>query len=64
MTKKKTSSAIKKRFKITGSGKLLHHQAGLNHLLQKKTQKRKKRLARIVEVTPTVIQVLKQKIRY
>lgn len=44
MFKIKTSKAIKKRFKITASGKLLKHKAGRSHLLEKKTSTRKQSL--------------------
>ena len=36
----KTNSGAKKRFKISGSGKILHKQAGKRHNLNKKTQNR------------------------
>lgn len=42
--KQKTSSSAKKRFKITGTGKITHEKAAHNHLLQQKA-KRQKRLA-------------------
>jgi len=40
MPKMKTNSSAKKRFKITGTGKILHKQAGKRHNLGKKSQKR------------------------
>lgn len=40
MPKVKTNSSAKKRFKITGTGKILHKQAGKRHNLGKKAQKR------------------------
>jgi large subunit ribosomal protein L35 len=40
MPKVKTNSSAKKRFKVTGSGKVLHKQAGKRHNLGKKSQKR------------------------
>ena len=45
MPKIKTSSGAKKRFKVTGAGKLLRKQGMLSHNLGKKSQKRKRRLA-------------------
>nr|YP_009314954.1 Ribosomal protein L35 [Scinaia undulata]SCW23409.1 Ribosomal protein L35 [Scinaia undulata] len=50
MTKIKTSSSIAKRFKKTGSGKLLRHKACRSHLLEKKSQKRKKSLSKVILV--------------
>ena len=44
MPKMKTHSGAKKRFKITGSGKITRRSANLNHILEKKSPKRKRRL--------------------
>jgi len=40
MPKVKTNSSAKKRFKVTGTGKILHKQAGKRHNLGKKSQRR------------------------
>lgn len=45
MPKQKTHSGAKKRFKITGSGKVMKQQAGLRHNLEGKPTKRTRRLA-------------------
>jgi large subunit ribosomal protein L35 len=42
MPKTKTSSSVKKRFKVTGTGKLLRRRAMKSHNLTKKTSKRKR----------------------
>ena len=44
MPKLKTKSGAKKRFKITGTGKITRRSANLNHILEKKSPKRKRRL--------------------
>lgn len=44
MPKQKTHSGAKKRFKITGSGKLVKQQAGMRHNLEVKSGQRKRRL--------------------
>lgn len=44
--KMKTNSGAKKRFKLTGSGKVKHKQAGKTHLNEHKPSKRKRRLER------------------
>jgi len=44
MPKQKTHSGSKKRFKITGSGKIMKQQAGMRHNLEVKSSKRKDRL--------------------
>ncbi len=45
MPKMKTHSGASKRFKITGSGKLMHRRANRNHLLEHKPSTRTRRLA-------------------
>jgi large subunit ribosomal protein L35 len=42
MPKSKTSSSVKKRFKVTAGGKLLRRHAMKSHNLTKKTSKRKR----------------------
>ena len=44
MPKMKTHSGAKKRFKVTGSGKLMKQQAGMRHNLEVKAPGRKARL--------------------
>jgi large subunit ribosomal protein L35 len=41
MPKMKTKSSAKKRFKVTGSGKIKRKHAFKNHILTKKSKKRK-----------------------
>ena len=45
MPKNKTHSGAKKRFRLTGSGKVMRGQAGKRHLLEHKSSKRTRRLA-------------------
>ena len=44
MPKLKTHSSAKKRFKVTGSGKIKRSHAGKRHILTKKSKSRKLRL--------------------
>jgi large subunit ribosomal protein L35 len=44
MPKQKTHSGAKKRFKVTGSGKITHEQAGRRHLMEVKSSRRTRRL--------------------
>ncbi len=44
MPKMKTHSSAKKRFKVTGSGKVKRFQANTSHLMRKRTKKAKTRL--------------------
>jgi len=42
--KAKTRKSVAKRFKVTGTGKLLRRKQGKRHILQKKSSKRKRAL--------------------
>jgi large subunit ribosomal protein L35 len=46
MPKQKTHSGAKKRFKISGTGKLLRRHAMQSHNLEKKSGKRKRAFSR------------------
>jgi large subunit ribosomal protein L35 len=46
MPKQKTKSSAKKRFKVTGTGKILRRHAMQSHKLEKKSQKRKRDFGR------------------
>ncbi|CAI9783008.1 unnamed protein product [Fraxinus pennsylvanica] len=48
--KMKTHKASAKRFRVTGSGKIMRRRAGKQHLLGKKNTKRKLRLSKVVQV--------------
>jgi large subunit ribosomal protein L35 len=45
MPKLKTKSGAKKRFKVTGTGKIKRKRAFKNHILTKKETKQKRRLS-------------------
>ena len=49
MPKMKTSRAAAKRFKVSGSGKLVRSKAYKSHILTKKSQKRKRNLRKQIE---------------
>ncbi len=44
MPKLKTNKAAAKRFRITGTGKVKYSKAGKQHILEKKSSKRKRKL--------------------
>lgn len=44
MPKVKTNSSAKKRFALTGTGKIKRHHAFHSHILTKKTKKQKRNL--------------------
>lgn len=62
MPKMKTHSSAKKRFKITGSGKVKRFRAFTSHMMRNKTKKQKARLegsALVSEAdTPRVLRML------
>ena len=60
MPKTKTHSAAKKRFKVTGTGKLLRRRAMKSHLLEKKSAKRKRRFRRDQPVSPSDVREVKK----
>jgi large subunit ribosomal protein L35 len=51
MPKMKTHSGAKKRFKTTGTGKVMRRRANRNHLLEHKPTKRTRRLDGAVVVS-------------
>ncbi len=51
MPKMKTHKGAAKRFKKTGTGKLMRRNGNLNHILEKKSPTRKRRLAGETEIT-------------
>lgn len=50
MPKMKTRKAVKARFKVTGTGKLVRTKPGRRHILSKKSSKRKRHLKKQVLV--------------
>ncbi|MCB0646393.1 MAG: 50S ribosomal protein L35 [Saprospiraceae bacterium] len=50
MPKMKTHSSAKKRFKVTGSGKVKRYQAYTSHMMRNKSKKAKTRLVKSVLV--------------
>ena len=52
MPKMKTHSGAKKRFRKTATGKLRGRRAYSSHILEKKSPKRKRKMANPVEIKP------------
>ena len=52
MPKMKTHSGSKKRFKVTGTGRLRREQTNHRHYLEVKSSRRTRRLAADADVTP------------
>jgi large subunit ribosomal protein L35 len=65
MPKMKTNSGAKKRFKVTGTGKVVHKQAGKRHNLGKKSNKRIRQLRDQAVLSPGhAHSILKHKMPY
>ncbi len=60
MPKQKTHSGSKKRFKLTGTGKVRKQQAGMRHNLEVKSAKRKARLNKDQVLAPQDAKVIKK----
>ena len=64
MPKMKTSRAAAKRFKVTGTGKLVRNKAYKSHILTKKTQKRKRNLRKQTVLDQTNVKSMKKILPY
>lgn len=60
MPKVKTNSGSKKRFALTGSGKIKRKHAYHSHILTKKTKKQKRNLAHVGLVDKTNMTQVRQ----
>ncbi len=60
MPKVKTNSSAKKRFKVTGTGKILHQKAFKRHILTKKSTKRKRAMRIDGQISPTHVPFVKR----
>ena len=52
MPKQKTHSVAKKKFKVTGTGKLLRRSANQSHNLEHKSPKQKRKFRKDLPVAP------------
>ena len=62
--KLKTKKSAAKRFKMTGSGKLVRMKANKSHILNKKTTKRKRKLRKDTVVDKTNVKTMKKVLPY
>lgn len=60
MPKNKTHSGAKKRFRVTGSGKIMRQQTGVVHKFHEKTPQKARRLSGDVEVSGADLKVAKR----
>ena len=64
MPKMKTKRAAAKRFKKTGTGKLIRNKAYKSHILTKKTRKKKRELRKPVVTDATNVKNMKKIMPY
>jgi len=64
MPKQKTNRAAAKRFKMTGTGKVVRRRAGLRHILSNKNRKRKRRFSKSVVVDHSQEKAIKRLLPY
>ena len=62
--KLKTKRAAAKRFKVTGTGKLVRNKAYKSHILTKKTTKRKRGLRKDTVLDQTNVKTMKKIMPY
>ncbi|GAB3212265.1 50S ribosomal protein L35 [Marinactinospora thermotolerans] len=60
MPKNKSHSGASKRFRVTGSGKIMRRRANKNHLLEHKPTKRTRRLSPEVQLAPADTRKIKK----
>ncbi|MGB3241687.1 MAG: 50S ribosomal protein L35 [Candidatus Omnitrophota bacterium] len=64
MPKLKTKKGVKKRFKLTKTGKIKRAKAGGRHILSKKTRKRKRALRKSDVVDSTMEKKIRRLMPY
>ena len=62
MPKMKTNSGSKKRFTLTGTGKIKRNKSNTQHILGKKSTKRKRNLRKATTADKTVVKTIKKKL--
>ncbi len=60
IARRKTKKSAAKRFKVTGTGKILRRKQGLRHLASSKSSKRKRRLGKVGQVHETMVDRIKE----
>ena len=60
MPKMKTHSGAKKRYRVTGTGKIMRGHAGKSHLLTSKSKSRKLRLTHQTQVNESDVKRVKR----
>ena len=60
----KTNRSAAKRFKVSGTGKLIRNKAYKRHILTKKSTKRKRNLRHATEVAATNVKTMRKIMPY
>jgi large subunit ribosomal protein L35 len=60
MPKQKTHSGAKKRFKVTGTGKIMRPKGGKRHNMEHKSQRQVRRMTGTVEVASVDVPRIKK----
>jgi large subunit ribosomal protein L35 len=64
MSKLKTKSSVKKRFKMRGDGTLIHKKSGMRHNMRKRSQKEKRQDKGFGELHPSDLKAIKRCVPY
>ena len=64
MPKVKTRRSVKKKFKVTGSGKVLRRPAMRSHNLEKKSSKRRRGFRKERELAGSDVNALRKMLRF
>jgi large subunit ribosomal protein L35 len=62
--KAKTRKAVSKRFKVTGTGKILRRKQGKRHILTKKNRKRKRMLGKATLVDESNLKAVRENLPF
>ena len=64
MPKMKTHKSAAKRYKVTATGKIVRRQAGIGHLLQHKSESRKRRIFANVTISASHVKLISKELPY
>lgn len=64
MPKLKTHRAAAKRYKVTATGKIMKRHAGIGHLLQHKSNSRKRKLFKMVTLSDSNLKMVSKELPY
>ena len=64
MPKLKTKKSIKKRFRVTRTGKVLRRSGGHRHLMEAKSSKKKRQQRRVRQLAGKIAKNIRQALRH